>query len=83
MVIDIVYNSRMSRNLKILAACGARPAIQYVLVLCMRDQMRDYVGSDCNTYIVATIIVGSMRNGTTSKTKRTNSHAVGLENAHA
>ena len=33
--------------------------------------------------MVATTIVGMMRNGTTSKTKWTNSHAVGLEDTHA
>ena len=70
----------MSRYLKKLAACGARPAIQYVLIKIQMRQtycVMEGVGGT-GTYMVETRIVGITRSGITSKRRRTNNQAVGL-----
>lgn len=83
-VIASVYNTSMKRNLKKLAACGARPAIQYVLSALSISNFplgsphyRNNLSWN-GTHIVETRIVGIIRSGMTSKTKREKSHAVGL-----
>jgi len=69
----------MSKNLKKLAACGARPPIQYELI--KRDTNSSEMmrrGKEQGTYMVDTIMVGITRSGMISKTTRTNNQAVGL-----
>src|SRR5579863_1772956 len=80
-VMHIVYSTRMSRNLKKLAGWCARPAIQYVL---KGSHQRSAFLSGVQAkkidapHMVDTTMVGIMRRGTTSKTRRTNNQAVGL-----
>ena len=66
----------MRRNLKKLAASGARPAIQYVLLARVKIK---YYRKKAGTYIVETMIVGINRRGMTSNTSRDSNHAVGLD----
>ena len=66
----------MNRNLKKWAASCARPAIQYVLTVILSAEL--FLVRQASTHIAETIIVGISLNGTTSKTMRDRSHAVGL-----
>ena len=72
-----VYKTKMNRNLKKCAASCASPTIQYVLTVNPSALLLKITTT--RTHIEDTIIVGMTRSGMTSKTKRDNSQAVGLQ----